>query len=75
MMSVIGRSQLNMDSTYELVFLAENVGNVHVVGGWAQFFELLAGEDIDGYEMDLGVTVLSSLRGRHVDNLARSSLH
>jgi hypothetical protein len=40
------------------------------VGGWAEIFQLFAGEDIEGNQMDLGVTVLSSLRGRHVDDLA-----
>ena len=56
--------------TYELVFLATNVRNIHVVGGWAQFFELLSSEDVNGSKMDLCVTVLASLGGRHVDNLA-----
>lgn len=44
------------------------------MGGWAKFFELLLGEDVDGDEMDLGVTVLTSLGGRHVDDLARAVL-
>jgi len=44
------------------------------VGGWAEFFELLAGEDIDGNKMDLCVTVLASLGGRHVDDLAGAVL-
>jgi hypothetical protein len=44
------------------------------VGGWAEFFKLLAGEDIGGDKMDLGVTVLSGLGGRHVDDLARAAL-
>jgi hypothetical protein len=44
------------------------------MGGWAEFFELLAGEDIDSDEMDLGVTVLTSLGGGHVDDLARAIL-
>jgi hypothetical protein len=56
--------------TYELVFLATNVGDIHVVGGWAEFFELLASEDVNGNKMDLCVTVLASLRGGHVYNLA-----
>jgi hypothetical protein len=60
--------------TYELVFLAANVGNVHVVGGWTKFFELLTGEDINGNKMDLSVTVLAGLGGRHVDNLAGAVL-
>lgn len=44
------------------------------MGGGAQLLKLLAGEDIDGDEMDLGVTVLASLGGRHVDDLARAAL-
>lgn len=40
------------------------------MGGGAEFFELLAGEDIDGDEMDLGVAVLAGLGGGHVDDLA-----
>lgn len=44
------------------------------MGGWAEFFELLAGEDIDGDEMDLGVAMLASLGGRHIDDLARAVL-
>ena len=59
---------------YQLVFLSDNVGNVHVVGGGAEFFEFLASEDVDSDEMDLSVTVLSSLGGGHVDDLARAVL-
>lgn len=44
------------------------------MGRWAEFFELLAGEDIDGDEMDLGVTVLTSLGGGHINDLARAVL-
>ena len=44
------------------------------MGGGAEFFKLLASEDIDGDEMDLGVTMLASLGGGHVDNLARAVL-
>lgn len=44
------------------------------MGGRAKFFELLASEDVDGDEMDLGVTVLSSLGGGHVDDLAGTAL-
>lgn len=39
------------------------------MGGWAQLLELLSGEDIDGDQMNLCVSVLSSLGGRHVHNL------
>ena len=40
------------------------------MGGGGQIFQLLAGEDVDGSQVDLGVTVLASLGGGHVDNLA-----
>lgn len=61
-------------NTYKLVLAAGDVGDVHVVGGGGEIFVLLAGEDIDGDEMDLGVTVLASLGGRHVDDLAGTAL-
>jgi hypothetical protein len=35
---------------------------------------LLVGEDINGNKMDLGVTVLTSLGGGHVDDLAGTAL-
>jgi hypothetical protein len=44
------------------------------VGGRAEFFELLGGEDVDGDQMDLGVTVLAGLRGGHLDDLAGTVL-
>jgi len=44
------------------------------VGGWAKFFKFLAGKDVDSDEMDFGVTVLASLGGGHVNNLARTVL-
>lgn len=61
-------------------FSADNVRDIHVVGGRAEIFQFLLGEDlpsiptdrghyIDTNQVDLGVTVLSSLRGTHVNNL------
>jgi len=44
------------------------------VGGWTQIFELLAGENVDGNKMDLCVTVLASLGGRHIHDLAGAVL-
>ena len=44
------------------------------MGGWGQILQLLAGEDVDGDQVDLGVTVLPSLGGGHVDDLARAVL-
>lgn len=59
---------------YQLVLTARDIGDVHVVGGGREIFVLLAGEDVGSDQMDLGVTVLASLGGRHVDNLARAAL-
>lgn len=50
------------------------MGDVHVVGGGRQILELLAGEDIGSDQVDLGVTVLASLGGGHVDDLAGAAL-
>lgn len=36
----------------------------------AKFFQLLASEDINSNQMYLGMTVLASLRGGHIDNFA-----
>lgn len=60
--------------SYELVFLAGDIRDIHVVGGRAKIFEFLAGEDIDGDEMDFGVAVLACLRRTHLDNLAGAAL-
>ncbi len=40
------------------------------MGRRAKFFQLLAGKDIDGGKMNLGVTVLAGFGGGHVDDLA-----
>lgn len=60
--------------TYEEVLLAADVGDVHVVGRGAELFKLLGGEDVDGNQMDLGVTVLAGLGCGHFDDLARAVL-
>lgn len=44
------------------------------MGGRGQILELLAGKDVDGDQVDLGVTVLASLGGGHFDDLARAAL-
>lgn len=51
------------------------MGDVHVVGGGRQILKLLAGEDIGSDKVNLGVTVLASLGGGHVDDLARATLN
>lgn len=60
--------------SYEGIFLAQHIGDVHVVGGRGKIFQLLLGEDIFGDEMNLCVSMLSGLGGRHVDDLARTLL-
>ena len=52
----------------------QTVEEIRRRGGRAKFFKLLAGEDIDGNKMDLCVTVLASLGGRHIDDLAGAVL-
>lgn len=60
--------------SYQLIFATGDVGNLHVVGGGGQVFHLLAGEDVNGNQVDLCVAVFSSLGGGHFDNLARAAL-
>jgi hypothetical protein len=64
----------SQSGTYEEVLLAADVGDVHVVSGGAELFKLLGGEDVDGDQVDLGVTVLAGLGGGHFDDLARAVL-
>jgi len=58
----------------KLIFLAADVGNVHIVSGWAKVLQLLPGENVNRDKMDLGVTVFASLRRGHFDDLARTVL-
>jgi hypothetical protein len=58
----------------QLVLSAGDVGDVHVVSRGGEILVLLAGENVGSDKMDLGVTVLSSLGGGHVDDLARAVL-
>lgn len=44
------------------------------MSGGREIFVLLAGEDVKGDKVDLGVTVLAGLGGGHVDNLAGAAL-
>lgn len=60
--------------TYKLIFLASHIGNIHVVSGGAKIFKFLAVEDIDGHQMNFGVTMLARLGGGHLDNLTRATL-
>lgn len=67
-------TQAEGKTTHQLVLLTVDVGDVHVVGGGRQIFVLLGGEDVQSDQVDLGVTVLASLGGGHVDDLAGTSL-
>lgn len=74
MTSVSSRKPRGGGGTHELVLLTGDVGDIHVVGGGGEILKLLAGEDIGGDKVNLGVTVLSSLGGRHVNDLAGTVL-
>jgi len=58
--------------THELVFLAGDIRNIHVMGRGAEILKLLAGEDVNSDKMNLGMSVLSGLRGAHLDDFARA---
>ena len=55
------KRQASAVTYYKLVFLALDVGDVHIVGGGTKIFKLLASEDVNCNEMDLGVTMLAGL--------------
>jgi len=59
---------------HQLVLLALDDGHVHVVGRRADVLKLLVGEDVQGNHVNLSVSMLAGLRGRHLDNLARAVL-
>lgn len=44
------------------------------MSGWREIFVFSGSEDIKGDNVDLGVTVLSGLGGRHINDLAWSLL-
>jgi len=58
----------------ESVLLTLDNRNLHVVGGGAEILVLLASEDIKTDDVDLRMTVLASLGGGHIDNLAGEAL-
>ena len=58
----------SLSSPYQLPLL----WNVHVVSGWWQIFEFLASEDVDGDQVNLCVTMLSSLWSWHIDDFTWS---
>ena len=66
---------LEIMKSYECISATGNVGYIHIVSRGAQLFQLLAGEKVNTDEMDLGVTVFTSLRGRHVNDFARAAFN
>ncbi len=50
-----------LESTYKLIFLAHDIRNLHVMSGRGKFLKFLAGENVDGGQVDFGVAVLSRL--------------
>lgn len=68
------KCQADAVDLYKLVFLALDVGDVHVVGRGAKIFKLLASEDVNCHEMDLRVTVLAGLGSAHFNDLAGALL-
>jgi hypothetical protein len=66
--------QIASGDTYKLIFLADDVRDVHVVSRGAEILKFLAGKDVDGDKVHLCVAVLASLGGGHLNNLARTAL-
>lgn len=64
-----------MGQTHQLIFLAGDIRDIHVVSRGAEVLKLLAGEDVNSDKMDLGMSVLSGLRGAHLDDFARAVLN
>eukprot|EP01136_Pigoraptor_vietnamica_P008407 Opistho-1_new@43694 len=58
----------------KLVVLARHVGDIHVVRRGRHLLVLLAVENVDADEVDLGVAVLARLGRAHLDNLAGAPL-
>lgn len=74
--SLSAERPLALTNVDELVLLARDVGDVHVVRRGRDVLVLALREDVGSDEVHLGVTVLARLGGRHVDDLraARESV-
>ena len=59
---------------YKGVVFARYIGDMSVVGGRDDILTLLASENIHSSEVALSMSVLTSLRGGHINNFARLSL-
>lgn len=49
--------------TYELVFAAGDVGDIHIVGGRAKIFILLASKDVESNKVNLSMAMLAGFGG------------
>jgi hypothetical protein len=61
-----GQTLTNVD---QLIFHSADVWDVHVVGRGRDVFILPLSENVSGHKVHLGMSVLSCLRSRHVDDL------
>ncbi len=64
--------------TAEIIYTSAHVfvvssTHITIVGRGDNILEFLAGKDIDCHEVTLGVTMLPSLRGRHLDHLPQTA--
>ena len=62
------RFQIAISQNSHLKILAWNVRHIHVVSGRTNIFVLLVCENIESDHVNLGMTVLASLWGRHFDD-------
>lgn len=60
---VIHQGQEAVVNVEQLEVPTFDVRHLHVVGGWANIFELLSCEDVQSHHVDFGVTVLAGLGG------------
>jgi len=72
---VVQEVQKTIINVSQAVFLPLNVRDVHVVCRWADIFQFFTRENVDGDEMDLGMSVLSSLGSRHIDDFAGAAFY
>jgi len=62
-------------TAYQLVILALDVGDIHVVGRWTNVFVLSSCEDIQSDQVNFSVPVLPGLGRGHLNNLTRAALN
>merc|ERR1719495_1409647 len=72
--SIVHEGQEVVIDSDQLIVFALHIWHLHVVSGGADILQFLACEYVEGHQVHLGVAVLSSLRGGHLHNLARTIL-